>query len=107
MEPKEGRFEYSTIFEYLNSGIYPESFDRSDKQALRKRSKFFACRGQTLVYVGGQSSKLYYSVCAGSLYDYTYCVCVERSQGTTQEKVVIESKEQRKRILASVHDGNQ
>ena len=55
-----GRFNFCTVFEYLSSGKYPENFDKKDKLALRKRSKFFICRGQHLFYVGGSSSKCAY-----------------------------------------------
>ena len=34
-------------------GTYPSDFEKSDKQALRKRSKFFKSADGNLYYVGG------------------------------------------------------
>ena len=31
------------LFTYLRKGKYPEDFEKKDKQALRKRVKFFCC----------------------------------------------------------------
>ena len=46
----EMRFTFSQIHQYLT---YPSDFQRSDKQALRKRSKFFKSSDGNLYYVGG------------------------------------------------------
>ena len=53
----DDRFSFSEIYQYLNSGIYPENYDKKDKLSLRKRSKFFQCRGKDLIYIGGKSSE--------------------------------------------------
>ena len=47
------RFTFSQIHKYLQFGTYPSDFQKSDKQALRKRSKFFKSSGGSLYYVGG------------------------------------------------------
>ena len=49
-----GRFSYQEIFTYLREGKYPEDFEKKDKQALRKRVKFFAVKDAHLYYVGGK-----------------------------------------------------
>ena len=49
-----GRFSYQEIFTYLKEGEYPEDFEKKDKQALRKRVKFFAVKDAHLYYVGGK-----------------------------------------------------
>ena len=48
-----GRFSYEEIFAYLTEGSYPESFMKADKQALRKRAKYFLVKDAHLYYVGG------------------------------------------------------
>ena len=50
---KEGKFEYSDIFAYVNDGKYPSEFTKDEKRALRKRAKFFVAKGTSLYYVGG------------------------------------------------------
>ena len=48
-------------------GSYPDSYTKTDKLALRKRSKFFSCKGAAdLFYVGGSGSKYIY------IYIYIY-----------------------------------
>ena len=47
------RFTFSQIHQYLQYGTYPSDFHKSDKQALRKRSKFFKSSDGNLYYVGG------------------------------------------------------
>ena len=49
-----GRFSYQEIFNYLREGSYTEGFEKSDKQALRKRAKFFTVKDAHLNYVGGK-----------------------------------------------------
>ena len=46
----EARFTFSQIHQYLQ---YASHFQMSDKQALRKRSKFFKSADGNLYYVGG------------------------------------------------------
>lgn len=53
----EGRFKYSDIHRYLECKTFPEGFTKLDKNALRKRSKFFVAQGPDLYYVGGSTSK--------------------------------------------------
>ena len=61
---EQGRFTFSIIHQYLRSGCYPHGYTKSDKQALRKRAKFFYVQGADLFYVGGQSSKSVVTVVA-------------------------------------------
>ena len=49
----EMRFTFSLIHQYLQYGTYPSDFQKPDKQALRKRSKFFKSSDGNLYYVGG------------------------------------------------------
>ena len=49
-EKKDGRFSFEEIHQYLLQGVYPSTFSKSDKQALRKRAKFFAVKGADLYY---------------------------------------------------------
>ena len=39
VDRQDGRFSFGKIHEY--GGVYPEGFTKENKQALRKRSKFF------------------------------------------------------------------
>ena len=41
---KDWRFTFKEIHKYLLQGVFPSSFSKSDKQALRKRVKFFALK---------------------------------------------------------------
>ena len=51
----EGRFSYTEIYNYLSGKGYPPHLTRKeDKQALRKRSKFFIAKDAGLYYVGGK-----------------------------------------------------
>ena len=47
------RFTFSQIHQYLQFGTYPSHFQKSDKLALRKRSKYFKTSDGDLYYVGG------------------------------------------------------
>ena len=46
------RFAFSQIHQYLQFGTYPSDSQKSDKQALRKRSKFFKSSDGNLYYIG-------------------------------------------------------
>ena len=52
-QKNEARFSFSQIHQYLQYGSYPSDFHKSDKLALRKRSKFFKSADGSLHYVGG------------------------------------------------------
>ncbi len=49
----QGRFTSNVIHDHLRNGCYPDGFLKSDKQAFRKRAKFFVANGADLYYVGG------------------------------------------------------
>ena len=53
LDSQQGRFSFGEIHEYFVKRVYPEGFSKENKQALRKRSKFFAVRQENLYYVGG------------------------------------------------------
>ena len=42
VDRQDGRFSFGEIHEYVVRGVYPEGFTKDNKQALRKRSKFFS-----------------------------------------------------------------
>ena len=48
----EARSTFSLIHQYLQHGTYPSDFQKSDKQAFRKRSKFIKSADGNLYYVG-------------------------------------------------------
>ena len=41
------------IYAYIKDRIYPSSFFKVDRQALRKRAKIFMVEGTQLYYIGG------------------------------------------------------
>ena len=41
VDRQDGRFSFGEIHEYVVRGVYPEGFTKENKQAIRKRSKFF------------------------------------------------------------------
>ncbi len=45
-----GRFSFSTIYNYIKDGIYPDGFSKSDKGSLRKKAKFFFTKEADLFY---------------------------------------------------------
>ena len=45
----DGHLAFCDIHNYLRCGTYPDSFTKPDKQALRKRSKFFMQKGDKLL----------------------------------------------------------
>ena len=57
----EASFTFSQFHQYLQYGTYPSDFQKSDKQALRKRSKLIKSADGNLYYVGG--GKLGIAVC--------------------------------------------
>ena len=63
---KDGRFNFKEIHKYLVQGVYPSSFSKSDKQALRKKAKFFTVKGAELYYTGSgenQNDVLQFQIC--------------------------------------------
>ncbi len=44
-----GRFSFSTIYNYIKDGIYPDGFSKSDKGSLRKWAKFCFHKGSRFV----------------------------------------------------------
>ena len=54
---REESHSYTAIREYLRAGVYPDTFDKPSKHALRKRSKYFALDGGHLVCIGGKVKK--------------------------------------------------
>ena len=58
-EQQNGRFSFAEIYAYVRDGRYPSNFTKVDKQALRKRAKFFIVKDTQLYYVGGG---MYYNV---------------------------------------------
>ena len=64
---KDGRFSLKEIHQYLLQGVYPSSFSKSDKQALRKRAKFFDVNGADLYYTGrGENLKRRFAIASMS-----------------------------------------
>ena len=55
MEKTGGKFSYRQIFDYINSGFYPEGLEKQDKLSLRKRAKYFIIEEAQLYYVGGKT----------------------------------------------------
>ena len=49
----DGKFLFSDIYNYLRHSRYPEGLSKADKNALRKRSKFFRVNDKDLYYIGG------------------------------------------------------
>ena len=78
---KDGRFTFKEIHKYLVQGVYPSSFSKSDKQALRKRAKFFIVKGAELYYTvtgrgENQNDVLQFQVCHITV---SYSSCIQRA----------------------------
>ena len=59
---KDGRFSLKEIHQYLLQGVYPSSFSKSDKQALRKN-----VNGADLYYTGrGKNLKRRFAIASMS-----------------------------------------
>ena len=52
-DSETARFTFDQIHQYLQFRTYPSHFLKSDKQALRKRCKYFKSSDGNLYYVGG------------------------------------------------------
>ena len=52
----EGKFSFGEIYDYLNSGNYPNHFEKSEKRGLRKRAAFFLVKEGKLYYKSGMSA---------------------------------------------------
>ncbi len=71
---REGRFLYHQIAAYIQNGTYPDGFNKADKLALRKRTKFFTLRDSCMYYIGGTGGInfcLQFSMCIR-----TFCFCI-------------------------------
>ena len=69
------------IYEYLAHKTYPMHADKVYKHGLRKRSKFFMHEGGRLFYVGG-----------------------EKRKENEKPRLVVESADERMRIIVSIHN---
>ena len=49
----DGKFSFGEVFNYIIHGRYPEGVSKSDKNALRRRAKFFRVNDKDLYYIGG------------------------------------------------------
>lgn len=95
----DGRFSFSEIFDYVNSGKYPDNYDKNDKRALRKRASNFSTK----------DGSLYYSKLAAMRVHFSFCLIYVTSLMLVKEdceRLVVEDKAQRGRIISSVHDSN-
>ena len=59
----DGKFSFGEIFDYLLSRRYPEGISKVDKNALRRRAKFFRVNDKDLYYIGGGMYILYRCEC--------------------------------------------
>ena len=48
----DGKFTFSTIHRYIAHSTYPEGLSKADKNALRRRAKFFRVIENDIYYVG-------------------------------------------------------
>ena len=74
----KSKYPFSEIYDYVVHKTYPSRSDKLYKHGLRKRSKFFTVDGGRLYYVGGK--------------------------GSEKPCLVVESPEERRRIISSIHD---
>ena len=84
LPPKEqdtGRFSFSAIYNYLLSQQYPEGASKLEKNALRRRAKYFQVRNDHMYYVGGA-----------------------KAPSPVAPRLVVEDLELRKRIVANIHN---
>ena len=54
----EGRFSFSTIYEYLRSHKYPRGASKLEKISLRRRAKYFRVHDEDLYYLGGGNATI-------------------------------------------------
>lgn len=99
---QDGRFAFADIYTYIKDGTYPIDFDKPDKQALRKRAKYFIAKDTRLYYVGGCK---HYNTLTFMCQAITKCHNVAgKEKSRNEERLVIEDPKQRARIISSVHD---
>ena len=103
----EARFIFNQIHQYLQYGTYPSDLQKSDKQALRKRSKFFKSADGNLYYVGG--GKLALCLLPHYFFSVLSYFILQRDLSLAflvQERLVVEDPDRRNRILSSIHDAS-
>ena len=74
----KAKYTFSEIYHYVVHKTYPSHADKLYKHGLRKRSKFFTADRQRLYYIG--------------------------RKGSEKPRLVVESAEERRRIIGSIHD---
>ena len=78
---KKTKYAFSELYEYLDHKTYPAHADKLYKHGLRKRSKFFMHEGGRLFFIGG-----------------------EKRKENEKPRLVVESADERRRIIISIHD---
>ena len=76
----DGKYTFSELYDYLSRREYPPDASKQYKLGIRKRSKYFITDEGRLYYIGGQK------------------------KSTTTPRLVVETVEERDRIVKSVHD---
>ena len=107
MESKsEGRFTFEVIHALISRNEYPSSFSKEDKRSLRRRVKCFDTVDGELYYVGSTRKRpRYYTYSYRYIFVSTYCYMQYYIFKKGDEKrLVVEDKEQRKRIIGAIHD---
>ena len=74
----KAKYTFSKIYDYTVHKTYPSHADKLYKHGLTKRSKFFTEDGGCLYYIGGK--------------------------GSEKPRLVVESAEERKKIIGSIHN---
>ena len=74
----KAKYTFSKIYDHVVHKTYPSHADKLYKHGLRKRSKFSTADGECLDYTGGK--------------------------GSEKPHLVVESAEERRRIISSIHD---
>ena len=69
---QDGRFSFPIIYNYARYGKYPSGYTKTEKQALRKRSKYFVVEESELYYIGGGKYKTH---------SYLNQVCIRACNG--------------------------
>ena len=83
---EDSKFSYGEVHTYLTSGEYPPDRDKNYKRSLRRKAANFKVEEGRLYYIGNQEKR------------------TGVKQPTGVKRIVVESDEERRRIIRLIHD---
>ena len=94
------------IHQYLLQDMYPSTFSKSDKQALRKMAKFFTVKGADLYYMCRGENRNHVLQSQACNIRLLLILCIQQVDDGCQNaaRLFVENIDQRQRIVSLTHD---